>query len=232
MSIDTAATLRGLDRAAKQISFGVARGLTRTAQAAAKQVTADMPKRFDRPTPFTRAGVSQIAAKPVELVAYVFVKDLQAEYLLLEETGGTRRRVPGKPVTLPATIRVNAYGNIPRGAIGKLRASDDVFFADGRTNETRHLSPGLYQRPKRGKRRLRNGGNIGTKGALRFGGAGKAVGGAKAKGATTLRLLVALGRQATYKPRFQFRQTVVETARRAARDTIAASIAEALSPRP
>ncbi|TDH58250.1 hypothetical protein E2C06_33595 [Dankookia rubra] len=58
-----------------------------------------------------------MAIKPAtkrELVAEVFVKDRQAEYLALQETGGTRQPakqalvIPGKDASL------NSYGNLPR----------------------------------------------------------------------------------------------------------------------
>jgi len=201
--VDPTRTLASMDRAERNIRFGVARGLTRTAQEAAAAVKGSMAQKFDRPTPFTQNAAAFLPAKRESLTALVFVKDVQAGYLRLEETGGVRVPEPGKPINQPVGQRVNAFGNIPRGAIGRIRDRPDVFVAAGRGGAA-HLPPGIYQRPKKGARR---------KAAERPPG---------------LKLLVAFERRAEYEPRFGFRTTVLESARRNVGANIRRSVAEAL----
>jgi hypothetical protein len=54
----------------------------------------------------------------------VFVKDRQASYLALQEQGGARTPSSGKALVLPGPgMRLNQYGNIPRGRLERLRAA-------------------------------------------------------------------------------------------------------------
>ena len=49
-------------------------------------------------------------------------RDIQARYMALQIAGGTRQ--PGKGgIKLPGNIQLNAFGNIPRGTIAKLKAA-------------------------------------------------------------------------------------------------------------
>lgn len=107
----------------KQFPFAVARALTDTAKAARDQITAELPRIFDRPTPFTRNAVAYTAARRDNLTASVLVKDAQARYLLLQETGGTRTPDKGRALVIPGkSLGLNAYGNIPSGALKRFRA--------------------------------------------------------------------------------------------------------------
>jgi len=104
-----------------QLPFATARALTETAKAAQREVTAALPSIFDRPTPFTMQAIGITAARKTDLRALVFVKDVQARYLRLEETGGERVQKPGAPVLPPVDVPLNAFGNIPRGLLKKLK---------------------------------------------------------------------------------------------------------------
>lgn len=105
--------------AADQVPFATALALTRTAQDAEKELTAELPRQLDKPTPFTmRAwGVSKATKKA--LTAAVYAKDAQAKYLRWQVYGGQRApaRVSQK---LPTAIKVNEFGNIPKGEIARL----------------------------------------------------------------------------------------------------------------
>lgn len=214
--IDAAPTLQAMDRLAGNIAFGVARGLTQVAKLAQQNVTASLPREFDRPNPFTMQAVSFTPATKDSLVATVFVKDAQAKYLELEETGGTRTPQPGSPINLPVELQTNAYGNIPRGKVAQLLARKDVFIANGK-GKTAKLPPGIYQRitPKRSRT---------AKGALR----GKAST-ASAPAQRGLKLLVAFERRAAYKPRFGFQANVINTVQTQALAILTESVADALA---
>lgn len=206
--ISAAATIRGLQNAERQIAFGLARGLTETAKQAQRAVEVSLPQKFDRPTPFTKRGIGIKAAARERPVAEVFVKDVQAQYLRLEETGGRRVARAGSPINIPAAQRTNVYGNIPRGAIRRLRGRTDIVI--GGTRKTKHLPPGIYQRV----------------GQSRFTPKGRRRSNPKPKG---LKLLIRIEPAAAYRPRFGFRHTVTAVVRRDVRRNIAREIVKAFA---
>jgi hypothetical protein len=135
------------DLARKQVPFAAARALNDTAAAAQIAVRRQLPSIFDRPTPFTMNSIGVQRATKATLEARVFVKDKQAEYLELQETGGTRQ--PKKrAILLPRLIRRNQYGNMPRGAVAAARAKPATF--SGKLDGV----PGLWQRLKGGATKL------------------------------------------------------------------------------
>lgn len=152
MIVDARGTIASMSRAEKNVRFGIARGLTQIAKQASQLVNQSMEKRFDRPTPFTKRAAGFTPATRESLRSEVFIKDIQAGYLLLEETGGTRLPRAGSPINLPVNQRTNVYGNIPRGAIGRERAKPTTFVASRNDPKTRHLAPGIYRRYKSRKR--------------------------------------------------------------------------------
>jgi hypothetical protein len=111
-----------------QIPFAVARAINETAVAAQKAVTAELPTIFDRPTPFTKRSVKVLdRASKTGLTATVGLQPIQAEYLKLEELGGTRTAAsnttsPAQALLERQQLGPNSYGNIPAGAVPKLRA--------------------------------------------------------------------------------------------------------------
>lgn len=225
-SVEIAPALAKLARAESQARFALARALTLTAKDAAAELTAALPEIFDAPTPFTRRAIAITPARKDTLVAEVFVKDVQARYLARQEVGGVRRPEPGAPVVLPVRIRTNVYGNIARGRIAREREKPTTFVSKQDTPKTRHLPPGIYERADRGNRRQ---GGRGTVGALRIGPTGKKAGGAAYKGKlTSLKLLVALERQAQYRPRFGMKVRVARTVRRVFAARFAESVEQAL----
>lgn len=151
-SINVRSNVKALERslseaARKQIPFATARALTLTAKLVQSRITREMPDIFDRPTPFTMRAVGVTPAKKTSLVATVFIKDAQAKYLEIEETGGTR--TPAKTAfVLPAQIKRNTYGNIPRGALQRAKAKGNVFVG------TVHGVGGFWMRTSKGGVRL------------------------------------------------------------------------------
>lgn len=129
--------------------FAIAKALTDTAKLDAQPaVERRIELAFDRPTPFTKRGVGIAAArKGTDPVATVFIKDVQAKYLSLEETGGVR--LPKRrALVLPAGQRVNQYGNLPRGVVQRLLGRPDVF-----SGQVKGVG-GIWQRRKGGKVKL------------------------------------------------------------------------------
>lgn len=119
------AGLDGLNaRLARQARFAAALALTRTAQDVRRAIPAALDQVFDRPTTFTKQGTYLKAARPSALMAEVGFRDIQAKYLRLQAEGGIYMpREAG--IKLPGNIQLNAFGNIPRGTIAKLKAAAD-----------------------------------------------------------------------------------------------------------
>lgn len=212
------------NRVDRNLKFAIARALTQTAKFASEELTKEIPSIFESPTQFTQRAIGFAPASRSKQEARVFVKDAQAEYLKRQEEGGTRTPEPGSPINVPVGINVNRYGNIAQGGIARKRQRPDTFVSS-QAGKTRHLPPGLYQRAKLTKRRD---GTKGTGGPLRQGGKGRKVGGRAAKGATSLKLLVAFERQASYEPRFRFRERVGIIVKAKLKRNIEDSIADAM----
>lgn len=203
-------------RVEKNIRFGVARGLTQTAQHANKTVGAQLPYIFDRPTPFTLNSLGIKAATKTELTSSVFVKNAQADYLALEETGGLRQPRPGSPINIPVRQRTNVFGNIGRGKIGEAKAKKSVFVSNGQ-GRTAHLPPGLYERLGNRKKK-----GLGSK-------RGRRSTTGRGKQQTRVKLLVAFDKKATYQPRFGFRDRAAKAANAVLKDNVATFIVAAVN---
>ena len=144
---NAAAFLRGIRYVAKELRFAQAKALTLTAKDLVEESGLQTERAFDRPVPFTKKSASLIWATGQNLKATVFIKDIQAGYLALEETGGTRR--PKRRVLpVPAQTRLNSYGNMPRNHIRTLLARPNVF--QGEING----KAGIWQRMKGGRVKL------------------------------------------------------------------------------
>jgi len=181
-SIDVAQLERRLAALPGQVRFATAYMLTQLAKDGREAATRRIEQAFDRPTRFTQTAIAIKPATKANLTSVVFAKDIQADYLAIQETGGERRPQPGAPVIVPVNIRLNAAGNIPRGKLKREVAKPTTFVSGQNTSRTRHLPPGIYQRFKRGR----------------------------GKTARPPKLLVALEKVASYRPRFRFRETVRE----------------------
>lgn len=104
----------------KQIKFATAVALTKTATKVKQALPDALDVTFDRPTPFTKQGTYLVKATRDNLVAEVGFKDIQSHYLHLQAEGGTQEPGPAG-IRLPGNIQLNAFGNIPKGLITKLK---------------------------------------------------------------------------------------------------------------
>jgi len=137
------AVIRQLDAQQKQVPYATARALTMTAKDVQRDVTTAIPQLLDKPTPFTRNAVGITYATKMTLRSRVFIKDIQAKYLGIQITGGTRLP-PKRALVVPFNVPVNAYGNLPRGRLRQLLNRKDVF--SGRVRGV----PGIWQRQRKG----------------------------------------------------------------------------------
>ncbi len=111
-----------LGNQAKQIPFATSKALNATAKKVAEAMPAEIDKAIDRPTPFTRRGVRVLKyANKANLAATVGFMDAQAKYMKWAIEGGTRP-ADKRGVRLPSAIKVNEFGNIPKGIIHQLVA--------------------------------------------------------------------------------------------------------------
>lgn len=115
----TLARLAGMQ---KQVRYAAAVALTRTAGAVKAAMPAVMERELDRPTPFSKNGMFVSRATAASLAATVGYMDRQAGYLKYQIAGGTRSPT-ARGIKLPGNIQLNAFGNIPKGLIDKLKQS-------------------------------------------------------------------------------------------------------------
>ncbi|HOW49399.1 MAG TPA: hypothetical protein PLB26_17295 [Rubrivivax sp.] len=102
-----------------QIPFATALALTKTAQDGTDEMKAQSDRLLDRPTPFTQRAWMSVRATKTQLVASVRAREAQAAYLQWQVFGGDR--APNrKALKLPTAIKLNDFGNIPRGEIARL----------------------------------------------------------------------------------------------------------------
>ena len=209
----------------KQLPYATARALTDTAQAARLQIGGDMGKIFESPVPFTVNALGYKPASKSDLCALVFVKDIQAKYLLHEEEGGERTpaentRKPSAALIVPSKIKLNQYGNIPSGAIARL-------FKAISADATRQLTPRQAKRKKRvdASRAPRDKGYFYMMGHGPVGGPGGVF--KRMPGHTLLRL-VSFEPAAHYRPRFHFDQRVRFVVLKAFAPALAKRLAEAM----
>ena len=180
VSVDTSQLQRRLSALPGQVRFATAYMLTQLAKDGREAATKRIGEAFDRPVRFTQSAITIKPATKTSLTSVVFAKDIQANYLAIQETGGERRPEPGAPIIVPVNIRLNTAGNIPRGKVRREVAKPTTFVSRQDTSRTRHLPPGIYQRCKRPN--------------------GKAM--------RPPKLLVALEKLVRYRPRFRFQETV------------------------
>lgn len=152
------------DLSARQVPFASALALTTLAQGVQDAETVEELKTFDSPTPFTQRAFAKTPATKRNLVATVFIKDVQAQYLAPYVLGGPRFLGTKKGMLAPRGVGLNKYGNLTKGKLASLKAKPNVFigpvtFKNGTTIN------GVWQRgaTPRGKR-TKGDGEYGTKG--------------------------------------------------------------------
>lgn len=105
----------------KQAEYAAAVALTRTARDAARELNDELPRHLDNPTRFTRQAFTIRPATKHTLRAVVLAKDAQASYLRYQVAGG-ERAPKRKAQRLPSEIKLDQFGNLPRGEIARLIA--------------------------------------------------------------------------------------------------------------
>lgn len=152
ITVDTTSLANGLKATQRKIERSTAIALTKTVQHAQKAVIAEMPRVFDRPTPYTLRGtrVKPASYKTGSMEASVeFKTDVSKgtpaeKYLQAEVYGGSRRlkrfevalqrigvlpagmfAVPGK------AMRLDAFGGIPARTIVQLLSYLQAFGEQG-----------------------------------------------------------------------------------------------------
>jgi len=171
----------------KQIPFAASQALNDTAFDARKAVQVQLPRKLNKPTPWTIRGVRVNKSSKRRLTSAVYFTADRAKYMKFQIDGGTRRRPSGGTIVMPKGIKQNKYGNIPRGKVKKLLQRPDTFIG------TIKGIPGVWQR-----------GHISKSGKFS----------ARTKSrASNIRLLVRFEDEATYQPRFPMRKIVHGVAR-------------------
>lgn len=182
---------RGLsDAARKQVPYATSLAINEVLGDIKRNSEKRLRRVLDRPTPFTMKAFGIRYASKRTLSGMVFIKDIQAQYLRFAEDGGVRTP-HRRTILVPVKQRVNKYGNMPRGAVGRTIAKANTFIADGRDNRTKHLTPGIYQRPRAGLQRRGGHGRLGS---------------------DKVSLLVTFEDKATYRPRLNFKVGAARTA--------------------
>jgi hypothetical protein len=187
--VDTREVKQMLDRLRQdQVPFATATAINALADRVAKAETAALPSVFDKATPFTlRAFGIQRATKAVPY-AVVFAKDRQSQYLSPYEDGGKQALLGKRALLNPKDIRLNAFNNLPKNTLARLKGRQDVFIGTVKTKSG--PIAGVWQRvplPKgtRGRRKLEQ-----ARGA--------------AKATDTMRLLIRWGDPQAVQPKLHF----------------------------
>lgn len=89
-----------------------AQDLTNIAVKVRRKEMKAMVQQLDRPTPFTQRSVLFRAAHPRTLTSIVYIRPIQAKYLIHQIKGGVI--TASKPI--PTNTSENKYGNLPRNA--------------------------------------------------------------------------------------------------------------------
>lgn len=138
------------DLAAKQVPFAKAQAINATAKRVQVAEAENIRKTFKSPTPFTQNSVATKRATKSNPTAIVYVRDIAAKYLQPYETGGVHV-LPGLALLNPKNIPLNAYSQLPRGIVDKLKGRPDVFIGAVRLKNGDTIN-GIWQRPTDTKR--------------------------------------------------------------------------------
>lgn len=130
----------------KQMPYATAVALTAIARRVQTVETEALTTALKKkPTPFTMRAFGVIPATKSSLTAVVFARDIQAQYLEPSEVGGAQSLGTKHALLNPKDIRLNQYGNIPKGTISTLKGRPDIFIGQIQTSRAGLIS-GVWQR--------------------------------------------------------------------------------------
>ena len=144
-------TLKNIKK--EQIPFAISYATNLTAQDIADEITNEMPRYLDRPTPFTLKAYLTASGKwkgkranKRDLTAIIQAGDIQAEYLAFQVFGGTRK--PKREAILVPTLLApkNQYGNLSRANIKRYADPQGTLFHAGKKEQK---EPGVYRRKRK-----------------------------------------------------------------------------------
>lgn len=226
IAVNIKADLRPLHRAFldighKQVPFATALALTRIAKAVQADEIGEIDRTFEKATKFTENAFAVQPAKKTAPIAVVFAKDIQEQYLEPYVVGGNRSLGTKKGMLVPIGAATNAFGNLSRGQLARLKAKPNVFVGSITFRKTGRTVSGVWQRGStpRGARRKGNG-EYGTKGNSQ-----NQVGGVR----STLKLLIEFADTTPVKKRLDFEGRARATIRRVARREFEAALSQALA---
>jgi len=131
------------DVAEKQIRFAAAQAVTALAREVAVAESGNIKTTFKNPTPFTQKAIGVKAARKTDLTATVFVKPIAAKYLEPYETGGVHK-LSSRALLNPKDLQLNAYGQLSKGTLARLKARPDIFIGPIKT--AHGVVNGVWQR--------------------------------------------------------------------------------------
>ena len=159
MPVKATINTKDIDKAVKQYSkqfpFAVSKAMQTTMQAAQKKVRKEFEREMKDPR---RSTISAVRAKwpnknqirNGKAQAKVFITPQLANAihaLVFGDTIGLTPQGNGAVVT-PVNIKLNRFGNIPRGRLDKMRSDKRRYLEVPLRNNnprTKHLEPGIYQ---------------------------------------------------------------------------------------
>jgi len=130
---------------AKQLPFALAQAINKTAARVQEGETSNIKSTFENPTPFTQKSVGVAKARKSAPVATIYIKNIAASYLQPYEKGGVHK-LNSRALLNPKDIKLNAYGNLPKAALARLKAMPGVFIGPVRL-KTGETINGVWQRP-------------------------------------------------------------------------------------
>lgn len=151
----------------KQVSFAASKALNATGKKVAEAMPAEIERALDKPTPFTKKGVRVLEYadnRKGRFSTKVGFMAAQAKYMAYQVEGGERNPGPGG-LKLPTAIKLNEFGNIPKGVISqliavarkesglkkatskrvKVSAKVDLFYGDPTDHKGRVFPRGIYK---------------------------------------------------------------------------------------
>jgi hypothetical protein len=150
MSISIRANVKELTRklnsfAYDQLPYATAQGLTALAKRVQVAEKENLPKKLDRPTPFTQSAIRVRGAAKANTTAVVYMMDKTAESLEPYEFGG-QNKLNSRALLQPVDVKLNHYGNLPRSLLARYRGRKDIYIGPMKTRVG--TVSGVWQRIK------------------------------------------------------------------------------------